>query len=87
MKAAIEKVDSDYLLSTPKEDFNANFIASPNPTKGQINITLPDYFSNESVLEIYNTIGQKLHSQTVTNGINSLDLNGFDSIYRFDLTC
>lgn len=75
MKAAMEKVDADYLLSTPSETFNANFIVSPNPTYNTINVVIPEYFSNNSTIEIYNALGQLITLTKGVTGINSIDLS------------
>lgn len=75
MKAAMEKVDADYLLSTPSETFNANFIVSPNPTNSTINVVIPEYFSNNSTIEIYNALGQLITLTKGVTGINSIDLS------------
>ncbi|MCB9425583.1 MAG: S8 family peptidase [Flavobacteriales bacterium] len=75
MKAAMEKVDADYLLSTPSESYIANFIVSPNPTNGTINVVIPEYFSNNNSIEVYNALGQLITLTKGVTGINSIDLS------------
>jgi hypothetical protein len=51
-----------------------NIIIFPNPTTGNLNISLPA-FQYQSELEIFNNIGIKVYSQSVAQGTNSLNLN------------
>jgi hypothetical protein len=69
MQAAIEKINSDYLLSVASNEFEGNFIAYPNPTTNVIHLTLPDYFTTNTTLSIYNSLGQKVKEQNL-NQIN-----------------
>lgn len=79
MQAAMEKIDSEYLLSTPKESFNANFIVSPNPTNGDVTVVMPEYFSGNISIEIYNALGQLIKGIEGTIGTNAIDLSNLNT--------
>ncbi len=87
MKAAMEKIDADFLLSTPKESYDANFIISPNPVDELLNIRLPNYFKDNAVVEIFNSIGQLLDSKKGFIGSNTIDISYLQSgVYIIKVT-
>lgn len=72
MKAAIEKINTEYLLGINTDSFETNIVLYPNPAEKFIRVTLPEYFSTDSKVEIYNAVGQKMIDQNIVNGTNEV---------------
>jgi hypothetical protein len=75
MKAAMQKIDDNYLLSTPSETFDASFIVYPNPVTDNFNVVIPAYFSANTNLSVYNSVGQLVLNQALVNGLNTTNTN------------
>lgn len=87
MKAALTKLNADYVLSTPSNSFESNFIVSPNPSSGKIQVVLPAYFDDTTTLTIYSTLGQKIHSEIISVGENNLSIESLPTgIYILEVS-
>jgi hypothetical protein len=51
----------------------------PNPTDGEVLLTLSDYIPEHGVVEVYDAMGKLVHKQRVYYGWNNVDLKNFAS--------
>jgi len=57
----------------------------PNPTNGTLSIQLNNY--EDTNIEIYNTVGQKVLTQTLENNLTQLNIHNFsDGVYHVRIT-
>lgn len=49
------------------------FTVSPNPTSGKFNLTM-NQFNNESIVTVFNVLGEKVFSSSITNTTINIDL-------------
>lgn len=86
MQAAIEKINSDYVLSVSSNEFSSDFVVYPNPAKSMINLTLPDYFTTNTILSVYNSLGQKVSEKNLSQINESIDLSTLPAgVYTFSI--
>ena len=87
MQAAIEKINTDYLLSVSTNELSGDFVAYPNPTTNVIYLTLPDYFTTNTTLSVYNALGQKVKAQNLNQINETIDINSFSTgVYTFSIS-
>lgn len=63
-------------ISSTINDFSEEIRIFPNPTSDNINIQLGDNFQNYEIL-IYNSLGQKIHSQTENRNSLEIEMSEF----------
>lgn len=72
LRAAIERLD---VLSNDDESFGDRLIVYPNPTEGFVTVKNENLTSGE--LEVYDSLGKRLISQTISREETQLDLSSF----------
>ncbi|MDQ6764278.1 MAG: PQQ-dependent sugar dehydrogenase [Bacteroidota bacterium] len=66
-------------------DLKNNFVISPNPAKGQVQILLGNY-SSPAIMMLYDNSGKKIKEQKLTQQSNTIDLTGLSGIYIVQLS-
>lgn len=73
-------------LSNSEFNFNNTFQVYPNPTNSQINISFNEFESN-ATLEIYDTNGRLLQTETLKNLNNKINIENFQGgLYLFKIS-
>ncbi|TVR88124.1 MAG: T9SS C-terminal target domain-containing protein [Saprospirales bacterium] len=50
------------------------FVLFPNPNRGQFQIQFSDYLTDEGELRVFNMMGQQLHRETISSGLDKVPL-------------
>jgi subtilisin family serine protease len=68
------------------ENFSkSDFILTPNPTNGILNVVFPDKSKNATVV-IYNSIGQMIMQKSISKDLYSIDLSNLSNgIYLYSI--
>ncbi len=66
-------------------DIKNNFMISPNPAKGQVQILLDNY-SGPAIMMLYDNSGKKIKEQTLIQQSTFIDLTGLRGIYIVQLS-
>lgn len=81
MEAAMQEIYNEYILDN--KDFTATeFRVYPNPVENQITIMTNSSLSSHAKVEIYNALGQMIHTSDIGNN-NVVDLSNFSSGFYF----
>lgn len=74
-------------ISTETPDETEALLLYPNPTSGSIKIQLPASSAGDAQLQLYNTLGQLIMSQTLTESTTTMDISALKAgIYIAQIT-
>jgi serine protease AprX len=74
------------LLSINAQVYNNQFLVYPNPTKGEVMISIPENFK-QAEIKIFNFLGQSVVEKSNLNDIASISLDGLESgVYFYTIS-
>ena len=71
---SLDTTSSDSTISIDELNSFTSVKVYPNPSRGEFKIEMEDYFDG-ATLNIFNAVGQVVHSQKIKDSVTTVDLN------------